>query len=126
MLRALRWPRMGVNPLRWNWITVKSVPFAIKEHINVLELKMFLFALRWRSRNFTNSSSRLLHLIDSQIALAVAVKGRSSSHQLNHVLRKCAALQVTADFYPLLAYVTSAQNPADHASRVFEPWLNRS
>ena len=118
--RPLAWPRMSISPDKWNWITIKSVPFHNYEHINVLELRMFLFSLRWRARSSEYFGTRFLHLLDSQVAIAVAVKGRSSSRQLNQVLRRVSALSLAFDIYPLVAFVGTSVNPADAASRVYQ------
>ena len=79
------------------------------------------FTFEWRLRNQAFGSCRALHLTDSQVALAVATKGRSSSKSLNRLLRKFAALQIAGGVWPLLAYVDSAKNPADGPSREYEP-----
>jgi len=120
--RQLAWPRMSIDPHRWIWKFVKAIPFRRPAHINILELYMYLFTLRWRTRAVRNFHVRALHLIDSQVALAVAVKGRSSSRQLNQLLRQASSILVCADHYPLLGFIASADNPADAASRVFEKW----
>ena len=90
------------------------------EHINVLELRGLLHTLLWRCRKVSFQGSRWLHLLDSQVALSVATKGRSSSKALNNVLRRLAALQLASNSYMLLAYVAGPDNPADEPSRFFE------
>ena len=81
---------------------------------------MYLYTLRWRLRCQRNLHKRGLHLIDSQVALAVAVKGRSSSRELNQLLRPISSIQVCCDHYPLLEFIASADNPADAASRLYD------
>ena len=120
--RSLAWPRMSIDPHRWVWKFVKALRFTRADHINVLELYMYLYTLKWKTRCLRNFHSRALHLIDSQVALAVAVKGRSSSRQLNQLLRQICSVLVSSDLYPLLGFIASADNPADEASRIFEQW----
>lgn len=64
------------------------------EHINILEMRSMVSTLAWRLRSSRFGSCRALHIVDSQVVLAVAVKGRSSSRILNRLLRKFGALQV--------------------------------
>ena len=101
---------------------MKAIRFQRPAHINVLELFMLLFTYRWKTRCLKQFHTRALHLIDSQVALAVAVKGRSSSRQLNQLLRQACSVLVSVDLYPLLGFIASADNPADAASRIFEKW----
>jgi hypothetical protein len=99
-----------------------ATPWRFEAHINELELKMFQLTLQWKTRQLIHFESRFLHLLDSQVSIAVAVKGRSSSRRLNQILRKIAAVSISADLYPLLAYIASALNPVDGASRRFDQW----
>ena len=48
-------------------------------HIIVLEVRCALLGLRWRTRSAKRIFTRIFCLLDSQVALAVSVKGRSSS-----------------------------------------------
>ncbi len=64
-----------------------------------------------------DSAVRFLHVTDSQVVLAVMAKGRSSSKQLNWLLRRVAALNLVADVTPSYVFVSSADNPADAPSR---------
>ena len=111
---------MSIDPSRWSWKTVISKRWREKEHINVLELRAGLLALRWRSRSASFRSVRFVHLMDSQVALAVATKGRSSACMLNRILVKMSALLLALDAYPIYGYVATEVNPADRASRVFD------
>ena len=113
-------PREGINPRKWLWRVGLSYAFKHPAHINELELIALVRTFGWRLRNARFGSCRALHLTDSQVALAVAVKGRSSSRRLNTHLRKFAALQVAGGVYPLLAWVESEANPADEPSRRHE------
>eukprot|EP00435_Cladocopium_sp_Y103_P009408 s1897_g2.t1 len=121
LYRPDSFPRGSVEPSRWIWHRSHSFPFKDKDHINILELRSLVHTFEWRIRNHTFGDCRALHLCDSQVALAVATKGRSSSRSLNRILRKFAALQVGAGVWPLLAYIESAMNPADGPSREYEP-----
>ena len=117
---------MSIWPGRWKWRHVKSLKWKHSEHINILEARMFLFTVKWRARAVHYHSRRFLHLLDSQVGVAVFTKGRSSSRSLNQVLRKTAAALVASDQYFLLAYVGTKENPADEASRRYDEPKNRS
>ena len=121
LYRPDSYPRGSIEPHRWIWHRSHSFPFQEGDHINVLELRALVHTFEWRLRSQAFGDCRALHLTDSQVALAVATKGRSSSKSLNRLLRKFAALQVAGGVWPLLAYVESAKNPADGPSREYEP-----
>lgn len=109
--------RGSINPSRWNWHGGQGYPFTIPEHINILEMRALINALKWRLRSSSFGDCRALHLVDSQVVLAVAVKGRSSSRILNKLLRQYAALQISGGVQPVLGWVESEDNPADEPSR---------
>ena len=94
LYRPEAYPRTSIDPRRWAWVEAHAYPFLLSEHINVLELRALLLAFEWRSRRASWGDKRMLHLTDSQVALAVACKGRSSSKALNRILRRFAALQL--------------------------------
>lgn len=114
-------PRATVNPHRWLWHVAHAYRFLQSEHINILELRAILHCFEWRARHSGFGDCRCLHLSDSQVALSVCVKGRSSSKKLNRVLQKLAALEVACGVYPVLAWIESHLNPADEPSRRYEP-----
>eukprot|EP00435_Cladocopium_sp_Y103_P027557 s438_g6.t2 len=120
LYRPDSYPRGAISPYRWVWHKAHSFPFTVAEHINILELRSLVHTFEWRLRRHQFGDCRAMHLTDSQVALAVGVKGRSSARSLNRLLRKFAALQVAGGIWPLLAYVESGQNPADGPSREYE------
>ena len=104
-------------PANWlHWHTVAGVPTRA-DHINVLELRGYLMSLRWRSRSRQFLNKRFVHLLDSQVSIGVVSKGRSSSRKLLHLLRRIAAIMLTADSVACLPYVGTGVNPADAPSR---------
>eukprot|EP00438_Fugacium_kawagutii_P027179 Skav234838 [mRNA] locus=scaffold1428:135350:140785:- [translate_table: standard] len=113
--------RASLDPTRWVWKTAQAYRWRRSEHINVLELRAILRSLEWRARTATFHSCRFLHMSDSQICLAVLTKGRSSSRQINRVLRKIHSLCLALNLLPLWAWVASAVNPADEPSRRYAP-----
>ena len=89
-------------------------------HINVLELGAVLSAMKWRTRCIAGIKVKYAHLCDSQVCIAVLVKGRSSSAQLSHTLKKVNALTLASGCCPAFVYVRTADNPADDPSRWYE------
>ena len=112
------WPRQSVDVARWKWKVVLSFPLKAM-HITASELKAGLAALKWRTRVIGGIHKRIVHLLDSQVSIAVLVKGRSSSSVLQAVLQRMNALVLASSLWPAYAYVTTQDNPADAPSR----WL---
>ena len=115
------WPRRTIEASRWKWRVVLSYR-ADGDHINVAELKAVFTSIRWRLRSAKNVACRAVHLLDSQVALSVLVKGRSSSWQLQKVLHKINCLVLGSSLTLAYAYVRTDLNPADRPSR----WPSRA
>ena len=64
-----------------------------------------------------NLGSRYLHLLDSSVAQGVLTKHRSTSFQLQRVVRRQCAVELIAQIKPIYAFVRSSMNPADWPSR---------
>lgn len=108
----------SMDPGEWLWKTAISTRWRMSgEHINVLECRAYLLALRWRLRNATHVGQRFLHMVDSQVTLFACLKGRSSSQQLRRVLCKINAYILAGHCLPVLGYVRTEWNPADEPSR---------
>ena len=120
LFRPGSWPRRSIDPAKWSWYPLVAHPFRDPEHINLLEVRAAHLCVKWRTRSALRIGSRFFHLIDSQVALAVLCKGRSSSWQLNRVLSKTNALILGAGLFPSWAFVMSEWNPSDKPSRLWE------
>eukprot|EP00438_Fugacium_kawagutii_P035066 Skav236673 [mRNA] locus=scaffold338:400738:405778:- [translate_table: standard] len=125
LYRPDAFPRATINPHKWEWHIAHSYPFRTSEHINILELRALNHTMEWRLRRSTFGSCRAMHLSDSQVVLGVVVKGRSSSRQLNRLLRRLAALLVAGGVALVVAWVETHLNPADAPSREHEPQASR-
>ena len=100
----------------WDWRVV--VAYELKgHHIHALELKACTAALRWRLQRGDSIRRRIVHFADSQVCLAVLVKGRSSSKVLRFILRRHNSLMLASSNYAAYAYVQTLLNPADRPSR---------
>ena len=110
-LGAFEWP----NPdLRWR--EVRGWPWRRPQHINVLEARAILALIERWAREVPGPMRRHI-LTDSQVCLFAFAKGRSSSRQLNWVLRRAAAAMLVSGCFPSYAYIRSEDNPADEPSR---------
>lgn len=115
-----------VSPMRplcsglWRWrILVASQwrQYTAVEHINKLELRSVLTALRWRARQRSRQRQRCLHLLDSMVSIGVINRARSSSRDLQYVADKINCTVLAGGLRVVLAHVASADNPADAPSR---------
>ena len=102
----------------WHWKIVHGYVWKAKvgDHINVLEARASLNAIRWRLRKRGAFGARWLHLVVSQVTAAMLTKGRSSSFKLRRVVAvgtsSCSLRTATT-----IGYVASEVNPADIPAR---------
>eukprot|EP00438_Fugacium_kawagutii_P032414 Skav234917 [mRNA] locus=scaffold840:917441:922639:+ [translate_table: standard] len=110
--------RASVPSKLWKWSIVTGWTWRCgKEHINSLELRAILTAIRWRIEKKQQVNTRLLHLTDSLVCLHCLTRGRSSSTKLRRTMSRINALILAANLQPLWGYVHTDQNPADKPSR---------
>lgn len=117
VFRPICWQRVTVLAEWWRWKVTQSYDWQQTQHINMLELGAFLNLLRTEGRNPELHDKRALRLLDSQVAIALLVKGRSSARHANSLLRRVAAVTVAMNAFPLYAWLASRLNPADGPSR---------
>jgi hypothetical protein len=121
-MRVTCWPSYADDLHRGLWQGSVATPWRLDSHINTLVLKMFQSTLQGKTGQLILFESHSLHLLDSQVLIAVTVKGGSSSRRLNQILWEIVAVSFSADLYSLLAYIASALNSADGAFRRFYQW----
>lgn len=119
--RPDRLPREGIDPRQWKWKTIKGWKWSFEDHINVLEMHALYQTVVWRMKTDRLWGRRFVHLVDSQVVLGVATKGRTSSRKLENILRKYNLLLLAVHTYPILGWVISRLNPADPPSRWYVP-----
>ena len=116
--RPSAWPRSEINIERWKWRTVLAFLWnGSQMHINEYGLLTVLHGIKWRCRAKRRLGRRFCVLVDSQITLSVAAKGRSSSLRLNRILRRLDAYVLASFSLPFYGYFSSSRNPADEPSR---------
>ena len=110
--------RMSIPARLWKWGTVASWKWTgDREHINSLELRAVLTALRWRLERHKKVQVKFVHLLDSMVGLHALSRGRSSSKRLRRTVLRINALLLATRSQGVWTYVHTHQNPADAPSR---------
>ena len=114
------WPRIPVTTSHWRWRTIIAFPFQFEAHINELEMRSALAALRWRLRRIAGLFKKYFHILDSMVSLAVINKKRSTSHKLTRVICRMNALELCSGCVGCYGFSRSHRNPGDKPSRLFD------
>jgi hypothetical protein len=110
--------RASVPAKLWRWRTVAGWRWrGTREHINGLEMRAVLTALKWRLEKQKKLHTKFVHLVDSLVCLHALSRGRSSSKKLKRTLLRANALLLATKSHVVWAYVHTKQNPADAPSR---------
>jgi hypothetical protein len=87
------------------------------EHINSLELRSIMSSIKWCLSYPSSIKHRILLLSDSQVAVNILTKGRSSSHKLLRRTRSISAHLLASHIQLFIKWIPSHLNPADSPSR---------
>ena len=117
VLNPRAFPRQGAEASWWNWEPVFHCRWGNQEHINSLELRAIVLAVRYHISRRAAVSTRIFHLTDSYVCMSVIGKGRSGSKKLAFVLKQLNSMLLASDLYLVIGHVESSQNPTDEASR---------
>ena len=104
----------------WSWKPVQAYAFKQSHHINVLELLVVVIYVESLATDSRFQSLRLFHVLDSRVACAVLAKGRSSSRQLNKLLRRLSALLFACNLQLMPLWTISRWQPCDLGSHVHD------
>lgn len=110
-------PRQSVEAAWWSWKPSFKTRWKQREHINVLELRSILLAVKYQVSHFGARHIRLFHVSDSFVAMSVVAKGRSGSRQLNAVLKLLNGVLLGFGLTLCIGHVESTENPTDGESR---------
>ena len=110
-------PRQSVEAAWWSWKPSFKTRWKQREHINVLELRSILLAVKYQVSHFGARQIRLFHVSDSFVAMSVVAKGRSGSRQLNAVLKLLNGVLLGFGLTLCIGHVESTENPTDGESR---------
>ena len=111
------YPRQSVDPAWWNWTILFHTLWQKREHINSLEMRSILLAVKYYIFNLKESNLRIFHVTDSYVSMSIIGKGRTSSKKIGWVLRQLNALLLLFNLYLVVGHVESTRNPTDGASR---------
>ena len=107
----------------YSWSVIISRPWSFSgAHINELEARGLLLALRWLLYSgviSVLSCSTIRVFCDSTVVVGAVKKGRSSSFALLRILRRITAHLLLLGLRLDVSWVPTADNPADEPSRVF-------
>eukprot|EP00438_Fugacium_kawagutii_P026600 Skav213726 [mRNA] locus=scaffold2563:64713:68294:+ [translate_table: standard] len=110
--------RASVPAKLWRWKIVSGWQWRSRdEHINALELRAILTAMKWRFEHQRHFNRRIIHLTDSLVCLHCLTRGRSSSRKLRRTMSRINALLLVSNTQVLWGYVSTDSNPADKPSR---------
>ena len=102
----------------WRWRVASSWQWrGGREHINVLEMRAVLNALRWRLERQSQVKIKFVHMVDSLVCLHSLSRGRSSSRKLRRTLLRVNSLLLATGSSVVWSYVRTSLNPADAPSR---------
>ena len=88
-----------------------------QSHINILELEIILWGLKYQINKFKFIDSRVVQLSDSYVSISVKSKGRSSNMQLQRINRVLSAYLLAFGLQLIMAHVESGDNPTDEKLR---------
>jgi hypothetical protein len=100
------------------WSTIMSYPWRYDEHINTLELRALLSAIRWSLSYPSSITSRVICMLDSSVCVFAVRKGRSSAPTIGPVMRQLSAMLLASGMSLLPIWIPSEWNPADAPSRL--------
>ena len=95
---------LTVCVLGWHWKCNIELE-GPRDHLNRLQLRSVLTAIRWRVQKQQLRNKRFLHMVDSLVSLHILNKGRSSSRQLRSIVQKISALLLLSHSLVILGYV---------------------
>ena len=98
------------------WTTSQMCKFSHRQHINILEMRMVKAELKELVKH-GGDPQRCVLLVDSRVVVGAFGKGRSSSKQLNRLLRSMVGWSIAGQVSLHLVWVGTKSNPADHPSR---------
>ena len=102
------------------WELTRKHGYQNRVHVNLLELRAVKDERKAQARAQTwqrGSGLRSINLCDSRVVIGAWAKGRSSSRQINRVLRSCLGYAVAGRTKVCNVWVGTKSNPADDPTR---------
>jgi len=98
------------------WRVTRNHDFPETQHINIQELNEIKNELEY-STVISQVPERCVNIADSRVAVGAWARGRSSSFQLNGILRQAACWRVLTRKVLVDVFAVSGDNPSDDPSR---------
>lgn len=117
LLNPRSYPRQSVPAGWWLWEKGFAYHWQRGDHINSLEFRSIIHAVKWRLRHFRETNCRVFHVTDSYVCMAIIAKGRTSSKMLRPLVQRLAAQLLCFNVYLIVSHVESIENPTDADSR---------
>ena len=92
ILNPKAYPRQSIEASWWVWEKLFSTRWKTPDHINSLELRSILLALKYQILHLHATDLRVFHVTDSYVCMSIIGKGRSGSKKLRWLLQQLAAL----------------------------------
>jgi hypothetical protein len=102
---------------RTSWTVISQGRWSFFEHITRGELRAVIHMLRTVAACSRCHRSRIISLQDNMAIASVLSKGRSSTPDLNFLLRRKSALCLFGEIFVVAPWVESSKQPADESSR---------
>ena len=117
IMNARAFPRQSVQADWWAWQSLFKKRWTHSDHINSLELRSILMAIKYHIQHLKACNMRLFHLSDSYVCISIIGKGRTGSKQLGFILKQLNSLLLLFNLQLVMGHVESTENPTDGASR---------
>ena len=101
------------------WQVTRNHDFSETQHINIQELAEVKLELEYSSV-LSQIPERCVNIADSRVAVGAWARGRSSSFQLNGILRQAACWKALTRKVLVDVFAVSGDNPGDDPSRDVE------
>ena len=98
-----------------SWQEGSSWTWRGSSHINVLEVAAAVRTLE--AEALRGGDARFVNLVDSNVALCVLKRGRSSALALRHLAKRAAVISAAFGLYMNVRFCPTRYNPADHPTR---------
>ena len=105
--------------LSLDWTVAGSYRFAKAAHVNIPEARAISRCVKKQAR-LAQQPFRMILLSDSMVCVGALGKGRSSSFQLNGVLRSMLGGCVVSGIDLSILWISTKCNPADFPSRFLQ------
>ena len=105
------------------WHPIFSFKWRFPEHINALEFRILVDAIRWVISH-PGDAVRVAAFVDSQVVQSIVGKGRTSAPSLIHICRRLSSYLLATGINLSTFYVPTDLNPADGPSRRPRPHYN--